>query len=92
VISFLRADQYIKLGTPKLKYKEIKFCGIGSDKNKTLGEFCSDVEIDGNHYNIMFYVVSDILMKHSIIIDTDFLDSVSVLIEGHKNISISLKK
>jgi len=50
-LSLRRADQYIKLGAPKLKHKEIKFCGIGSDENKTLGEFCSDVEIDGNHYN-----------------------------------------
>jgi len=87
-LSLIRADQYIKLGTPKLKYKEIKFCGVGSDENKTLGEFCSDVEIDGNHYNITFHVVSDTLTKHSIIIGTNFLDSVSVLIEGHKNISI----
>lgn len=84
----IRADQCGKLGSPKLKYKEIKFCGIGSEENKILGEFCSDVEIDGNHYNITFHVVSDTLIKHSIIIGTDFLNSVSVLIEGHKNISI----
>jgi len=87
-LSLMRADQYVKLGLPKLKSKEIKFCGIGSEENKTLGEFCSDVEIDGSHYNITFHVVSDTLTKHNIIIGTDFLDSVSVLIEGHKNISI----
>lgn len=33
-------------------------------------------------------MISDTLTKHSIIIGIDFLDSVSVLIEGHKNISI----
>jgi len=87
----IRADQYIKLGTPNLKYKEIKFCEIGSDENRTLGEFYNDVEIDDNHYKITYHIVSDTLTKHNIIIGTDFLDSVNVLIEDHKSISSTSK-
>lgn len=38
-LSLMRADQYIKLGSPKLERKVIKFRGIGSQNNTTLGEF-----------------------------------------------------
>lgn len=36
-LSLMNADQYIKLGSPKLERKEIKFRGIGSQNNTTLG-------------------------------------------------------
>lgn len=36
-LSLMSADQYIKLGSPKLERKEIKFRGIGSQNNTTLG-------------------------------------------------------
>lgn len=37
-ISLIRADSYVRIGVPTLVKRQIKFRGVGSGKNVTLGE------------------------------------------------------
>ncbi|XP_043501575.1 uncharacterized protein LOC122523751 [Polistes fuscatus] len=71
-------------GSPRLKPNEIRFRGIGSEDNKTLGEFFAGIEIDGNQYTIEISVVPDTLMQHAVLIRTDFLDTVDINIREGK--------
>ncbi|XP_076660236.1 uncharacterized protein LOC143363555 [Halictus rubicundus] len=45
-LTLMRADQYIKIGQPKLGNRVAKFRGIGCESNCTLGEFSTNVTID----------------------------------------------
>lgn len=62
-ISLIRAEEYVKLGSPCLSTSEIRFCGIGSSDNTTLGEFQTEIIVDKNTYPIIIHVVSDILLQ-----------------------------
>lgn len=75
-LSLMRANQYIKLEAPKLVKKKIKFRGIGSQNNTTLGEYNTLIEIDGVTYPIVIFIVSDMLMQHGLLIGTIFLNNV----------------
>lgn len=44
-ICLLRSDKYIRLGSPRLHLKEIRFRGISSNDNTTLGEFNTDITV-----------------------------------------------
>jgi len=70
--------RYIRLGTPKLKEKMIRFRSIGSGDNITLVRFDAIVNIDKNDYPIRVHVISDTLMKHELFIGADFPKSVHV--------------
>lgn len=82
--SLMRAEQYIRLGSPKLVKKEIKFCGIRSQNNTTLGEFDTIIEIDGDNYPITIFVISEELMKYGLLIGIDFMNNVEVNIKEGK--------
>jgi len=87
-LTLMRADEYIKSGSPQLRLDETRFRGIGSDTNTTLGEFETKVVIDEHSYPICIRIVSDTMMRHQMIIGTDFLDTVEVNFKAGK-ISIS---
>lgn len=55
--TLLRSDKYIRLGSPALNPKEIRFRGVGSGDNLTLGEFNANLTIDGNTYLVLVRVV-----------------------------------
>lgn len=80
-LSVMRAEQYVRIGSPPLLRREITFCGIGSQSNKTIGKFNAQIEIDGNQYPINIWVISDTLMQHDLIIGTDFLNTVEMNIK-----------
>lgn len=77
-ITIMRADEFIRIGSPNLTSKSIIFRGIGKEQNNTLGEFGANLTIDGNSYAISINVVSDELSKHCLLIDNDFLDTVEL--------------
>lgn len=52
-----------------------------AESNCTLGEFSTNIVIDDESYVIMVHVVSDTLMQHSLIIGTDFLNTVEINIK-----------
>jgi hypothetical protein len=76
-ISLMRAEQYFRVGAPKLGKKTIRFRGIGTDYNETLGEFDA-VNIDEKNYPMHIHIVAGRLMEHELLLGTDFLNSVQV--------------
>ncbi|EZA52392.1 hypothetical protein X777_08885, partial [Ooceraea biroi] len=77
-ITIMRADEFIKIGSPDLVRKPISFCGISKGQNTTVGEFRAKLTVDGNSYAIDVHVVSDELSKHGFLIGKDFLDTVEL--------------
>ena len=78
----LRAEHYIKIGAPKLDNKILQFRGVGMERSYTLGEFSTYMTIDHTTYLINIYVVPDTLTNHSLILGTNFLDSVELVMKG----------
>ncbi|EFN70343.1 hypothetical protein EAG_08200, partial [Camponotus floridanus] len=79
-ICLLRSDKYIKLGSSQLNLKQIRFRGVDSSDNSTLGEFNANLTIDGNTYPILIHVVSDTLLNFELIVGTDFLNKIEITI------------
>ena len=77
-LTLMRADQHAKIGAPKLIREIIEFRSIGSENNLTLGKFSTDIVIDDELYHITVHVVPNIMMHRSLIIGTDFLDTVEM--------------
>ena len=90
-LCLMRADKYIQIGVPALQGKEVCFRGVGSSGNKTLDEFCTEVTIDGNHYQMKIHIVSGTLMQHELLIGTDFLNTVEIIMK-EANILINKPK
>lgn len=51
-LTLMCADEYVKLGLPGFQPGGMRFRGIGSDDNMTLGEFRTDIVVDGHSYPI----------------------------------------
>ncbi|KAJ8911976.1 hypothetical protein NQ315_003254 [Exocentrus adspersus] len=83
-LTLIRADEYVKLGSPRLIKSNVKFDGIGSSGNETIGEFVTNVTIDDVDFNMKFHVVSDTLLKYAVLIGTDFLNQVELHISAGK--------
>ena len=50
-VTLMRADQYVKIGAPKLSNTVLKFRDIGSENNNTLGEFTTEVVVEHIIFN-----------------------------------------
>ena len=74
----MRTDQYVKIGAPKLSNRVVKFRGIGSESNNSLGEFTTEAVADNTSYLMTIHVVSDTLMQHALIVGTNFLNTVEL--------------
>ena len=87
-LTLMRYNQYVKIGAPKLSRDIIEFHSIGSKRNFTLGKFPTDIIIDGELYHITIPVVPNTAMQHSLLIGTDFLDTVEINMKRGDDISI----
>lgn len=72
-VTFMRTDEYIEIGAPKLRPNKIRFEGLGSTENVTLGEFDTEIEIDGERFAVTFHVVPGKTFNHAILLGSDFL-------------------
>lgn len=87
----MRADSYVRIGVPTLVKRQIKFRGVGSGENVTLGETHVDVCIDGCNFGMTFHVVPDAFLQHAMLIGTDFLNNAELWIkEGIMDKGLSL--
>lgn len=77
-ITIMRADEFVKIGSPRLVRKPISFRGVGRDQNTTIGEFSAKLTVDENSYEITVHVVSDELSRFGLLIGKDFLDTVEL--------------
>ncbi|CAH0547053.1 unnamed protein product [Brassicogethes aeneus] len=67
----MQTDEYVKIGSPDRK---VKFEGLGSSSNETLGEFTVNVNVDEENYPVKFHVVAGEIFKWGLLLGTDFLD------------------
>ena len=65
-ISLMRADEYVRIGSPKLQSSEVKFLGVGSENITALGEFRAEIIIDEYKYQILIRVVSDTVSRQKL--------------------------
>ena len=78
----MRADQYIRIGAPKLNRDIVEFHSIGSKRNFTLRKFSTNIVIDGESYGITIHVVPNTMMQRSLLIGTDFLNTIEINMKG----------
>ena len=52
------------------------------ERNYTLGEFSTQITIDHATYPINIHIVPDTLTSHSLILGTDFLDTIELVMKG----------
>jgi len=83
-ITIMRADEYVRLGSPRFENKSISFQGVGRGKNVTLGEFQANLTVDENVYPILIRVVSDDLLKYKLLIGRDFLHTIDLAVKRGK--------
>lgn len=62
----------------------MRFDGVGSSGNTTLGEFEAKVTVDGHSYPIRVQVVSDTVLRYRLLIGTNFLNTVNINLKGGK--------
>lgn len=78
-LTFIRSDEYARLGSPPLGKCKLKFDGLSSAGNETWGEFTKVMRVDGYELPITLHVVSNkTLTKHGLLLGTDFLDQVEL--------------
>ncbi|XP_076474354.1 uncharacterized protein LOC143302634 [Bombus vancouverensis nearcticus] len=81
-LTFLRADEYVRLGSPPLGNCKLKFDGFGSAGNSTWGEFTRVMTVDGCDFTVTLHVVSNkVMTRHSLLLGTDFLDQVELRVK-----------
>jgi len=80
-VSIMRASEYAAIGSPDLQASKVEFCGIGGYSVASLGRFKAEILIDGHHYPIFIYIVANAVVQCSLIVGTDFLDTVEVNIK-----------
>ena len=75
-LTFIRSDEYARLGSPPLGGCRHKVKGFGSADNETWGEFTKVTMVDGYAFTVTLHVVSNkVLREHSLLLDTDFFGS-----------------
>lgn len=77
----MRASEHAAIGSPDLQASKIEFCGIGGYSVASLGQFQTEILINGHNYPIFIYVVADAVVQCGLLIGTDFLDTVEVNIK-----------
>jgi len=85
----MRASFYAQLEAPRLQPKIIKFDGVGSSNQSTLGRFSADVTIDGITLNLSIDIVPDHYTgHHDLLIRGELSDLVEVCIR-RRQVSLS---
>lgn len=87
-VNLIRADEHVKLGSPRLSLGGIYFDGVGSSNNVTLGGFQTEIIVDGHSYPICVHVVSNSVLRHKLLIGTSFLNMTNVNFKGVKEVTI----
>lgn len=85
-ITIMRADEFIKIGSPYFVHNQMSFRGIGKEQGTTIGEFRAKLTVDENSYAITIHVVSAELSRYGLLIGRDFLDTVELNVK-RKNVA-----
>ncbi|KMQ94326.1 blastopia polyprotein [Lasius niger] len=73
-LTLMYKDEYERIGSPPLRPTEVRFTGVGSPAHTALGEFQTEVTIDGHRFPILIRVAADAIFRQRLLIGTDFLE------------------
>lgn len=73
-LTLMCKDEYERIGSPPLRPTEVRFTGVGSPAHTALGEFQTEVTIDGYRFLILIRVAADAIFRQRLLIGTDFLE------------------
>lgn len=77
-ITVMQADEYIRIGAPRLENIVTPFRSVGTEENVTLGRFWAKLTVDGNSFRVSINVVSNDLLRSKLLIGRDFLDTIEL--------------
>lgn len=77
-LTLMSMKEYKNLGSPPLCDKQVCFEGLGAEMTETLGMFTTSMMAENYIFNVDFHVVPDSILRHSVILGTDFLDQVEL--------------
>ncbi|KAG5325021.1 POL3 protein, partial [Pseudoatta argentina] len=87
-LHLIKAEEYIKIGSPPLTGPAISCKSLSKDRISTLGSFSINVEVDGSSYYLTIHIISDIYMNHSLLLGSDLLSYAKIeLTKGNAVIS-----
>ena len=90
-LSLINGSTYKKIGSPQLISSNITLNGFARSRAETKGYFKTIIRIDGEEFNITFYVVSDDLMKEQAILGIDLTEQAEIKI-NREGISINKRR
>ncbi|XP_066157471.1 uncharacterized protein [Euwallacea fornicatus] len=79
-LTLMSEGEYQRLGSPPLVTRQLCFEGVGSEVNETMGSFTTSMTAGCDDFAVEFHVVPDTILKHPVILGTDFLDRVELRI------------
>lgn len=77
-LTLICKSEYERLGAPTLRETQVCFEGLASGMNATMGEFTTSMTVENDVYIVTYHVVPDAILKHPILLGTDFLDQVEL--------------
>lgn len=77
-LTLICKSEYERLGATTLKKTQACYEGLASGMNVTLGEFTANMTVENDVYTVNYHVVPDTILKHPILLGTDFLDQVEL--------------
>ncbi|KAK2578421.1 hypothetical protein KPH14_000968 [Odynerus spinipes] len=82
----MRVDQYVKIGSPPLERKTIRFRGVGSENNTKLGEFSTMVDIKQTRQYKFLEDINNIGEEFSEIGEDEFSENEDILISNENEL------
>jgi len=91
-LTLMRKDEYERIGSLPLRPTEVRFTGIGSPAHTALGEFQTEIMIDGHCFPILIRVVADALSQQRLLIGTDFLEPRNFRVKAQSTLILMTEK
>nr|XP_033199848.1 myosin-9-like [Bombus vancouverensis nearcticus] len=91
-LNLVRMSMYLRLGTPQLENRIIKFDSIGAVNVHTMGRFKTEIVIDGLKATLDFDVVPDNYLGHDVLLGIELTEQMEIRVK-HKQVKfIQIKK
>ena len=73
-LTLMCKSEYAQIGSPLLRPTEARFKGVGSPAHTALGEFQTEITVDGHRFPVLVRVVANGLSRQRLLIGADFLE------------------
>jgi Arginine methyltransferase-interacting protein, contains RING Zn-finger len=91
-LHFIKAEQYIRLGSPPLTGAEVRYKGIGAKSMFTIGSFDINVQIDDDVFQLTMHVISDACLNYDLLLGSELLRYADIRLDGTNAIVTKCKR